>query len=173
MKLTFQLLFVCLVVTVSYGQSKENFLDINKTWTKFYKAFETLDHNIMAEIHSEDLIRISGGRRILDYQTYINNYKANFERNKNAGRTNNITLRFFERLNNDSRASERGIYKLTVNKGKPDEQSYYGQFHVLLQKVNDKWLITMDYDSSEGGTIGEEQYLKASAIDHFDEFIKQ
>ena len=34
-------------------------------------------------------------------------------------------------INNKTTASERGIYQLTVNKGKPEEQKYYGQFHVI------------------------------------------
>ena len=36
------------------GQTKAHLLDINKTWSIFYKAFETLDYTLMAKIHSED-----------------------------------------------------------------------------------------------------------------------
>ena len=90
----------------------------------------------MAEIHSEDLIRISGGKRISDYETYINNYKRRFEDKKKKGETNEISLRFFERINNDSIASERGIYKLVRNKNRLDEKTYYGQFHVIFKKEN-------------------------------------
>ena len=151
-------------------QNADNIKDINAVWAKFYQAFETLDYTLMAEIHSEDLVRVSGGRRILDYDTYINNYKAGFERDKKAGVTSHISLRFFERLNNDNSASERGVYKLIRNKGKTDEQAYYGQFHVLFKKLDGQWKITMDYDYSEGGTIGEEDYQKAFAIDDFEKY---
>lgn len=155
------------------SQSKDNLIAINQTWDKFYKAFENLDHSLMAEIHSKDLVRISGGRNILNYETYINNYKARFQQNKESGITYNISLRFFERINTNETASERGVYQLTVNKGQPSEQNYYGQFHVIFKKINDKWLITMDYDSSEGNTINKDNYLKASAIDDFNNFVKQ
>lgn len=158
----------CLVFTITgYSQSSQNLKDINKVWAKFYQAFETLDYEPMAEIHSKKLIRISGGKRISDYNTYINNYKRRFKQNNS---TNKIALRFIERINNDSTASERGIYKLTVNEGKEEEQSYYGKFHVIFTKENGEWKILMDYDSTEGDTIGEYHFLKAYAIDNLKVF---
>lgn len=169
-KIVYVLMVSVLSYGVSTGQNIENLKDINAVWAKFYKAFETLDYTLMAEIHSKDLVRVSGGKRILDYDTYINNYKAGFERDKKAGVTSDISLRFFERLNNDNSASERGVYKLIRNKGKTNEEAYYGQFHVLFKKLDGQWKIIMDYDSSEGGTIGKEDYQKAFAIDDFEKY---
>ena len=160
----------CFTSIAVIAQNKTDLEDINTTWAKFYKAFETLDYTLMADIHSKDLVRVSGGRRIIDYDTYINNYKASFERDKSAGQTSHISLRFFERLCNGSTASERGVYKLVRNKGTDKEQAYYGQFHVLFKKVNNEWKITMDYDSSEGGSIDETSYNNAHAIDDLDKF---
>ena len=120
------------------SQSRENLEAINEVCYKFYLAFETLDYKPMAEIHSKRLIRISGGKRITDYETYIGDYKKRFENAKKENIINKISLRFFERINNDSTASERGIYKLVRNKNQPDEQSYYGQFHVM--RSNDTYL---------------------------------
>jgi len=164
------LVFTVIVANTSIAQNSDNLKAINTVWSKFYKAFETLDYTLMVDIHSKDLVRISGGKRILDYDTYINNYKSGFERDKKANQTSHISLRFFERINNDSTASERGIYKLVRNKGTEKEQAYYGQFHVLFKKIDGQWKITMDYDSSEGETIGEEDYKKAFAIDDFEKF---
>ncbi|WP_299363325.1 nuclear transport factor 2 family protein [Winogradskyella sp.] len=162
---------ICFSMTLCYSQKETHLKAINTTWAKFYKAFKNLDYTLMATIHSKDLVRISGGRRILDYDTYINNYKTGFDRDKTAGQTSNISLRFFERLCNDSTASERGIYRLIRNRGTDKEQTYYGQFHVLLKKIDGEWKITMDYDSSEGGKIGEADYNEAFAIDDFERFI--
>ncbi len=153
------------------AQKQQNLKEINMTWSKFYKAFESLDYTLMAEIHSKDLVRVSGGQRIIDYDTYIANYKSGFERDKTSKQTSNISLRFFERISNDSTASERGIYKLIRNKNTDKEQVYYGQFHVILKKINDEWKITMDYDSSENGTIDEEDFNNAFAIDDFEKFL--
>ena len=171
MKKTLLIFLLSYSVSFCFSQTEATLKSINTTWAKFYKAFETLDDTLMAEIHTEDLVRISGGKRILDYHTYIDNYKIRFERDKNSGETNHISLRFFERLYNDTVASERGIYKLIRNKGTDKERVYYGQFHVLFKKIDGEWKITMDYDSSENGTIGENQYNEAFAIDNFDAFL--
>lgn len=167
------ILILIFIVSQSYSQTKTNINQINEVWVKFYKAFETLDYTFMAEIHSNDLVRISGGQRISDYDTCINRYKSNFERLKEKGITNNISLRFFERISNDSVASERGIYRLIRNKGKNDEMVYFGQFHVLFKKEQRDWKILMDYDSTEDNTIDEKDYQAAYDINDFKLFIKE
>ena len=173
-KATLVILFAVLSINLSTAQSVDNLKAINTTWDKFCKAFATLDYTLMADIHAKDLVRVSGGRRVIDYDTYINNYKASFERDKKAGNTSNISLRFQPSSNwgchAENTASERGVYKLIRNKGTEKEQTYYGQFHVLFKKIDGEWQITMDYDSSEGGTIGEDAYNKAHAIDDFEKF---
>ena len=162
--------FLVFYTNNSQAQNIENLKAINAVWAKFYSAFETLDYTQMADIHSKDLVRVSSGVNILDYDTYIDNYKINFQRDKEYKQTNTISLRFFERINNDDTASERGIYKLVRNKGTEKEGAYYGQFHVIFKKIDGEWKIIMDYDSTESNTIGEDDYNKAFAIDDFDNF---
>ena len=125
----------------------------------------------MAKIHSKKLIRISGGKKIVDYETYINNYKTRFKNAKNDNTTAGISLRFFERINNDSIASERGIYKFINNKDEHNEQISYGQFHVIFVKENGEWKILMDYDSNNEGNIGEKDYNQAYHINEYNKFI--
>lgn len=174
----FKRLLVCILFFIAfannnYSQSIENLKEINLVWSKFYQAFETLDHTLMAEIHSKDLVRISGGKQIRDYDTCINRYKSNFDYAKRSDVTNDVSLRFFERINNDSIASDRGIYRLIRNKNKTDEQTYYGQFHVLFKKEDGEWKILMDYDSTEGNTIGEKNYQSAYDINDYKPFTKE
>lgn len=171
-KFVLTILFFALFIYQSKSQSINNLKEINKVWEEFYKAFDSLDYRLMAEIHSKKLIRISGGQNITDYETYINNYKAQFNRAKNNNVSNSISLRFFERINNDSIASERGIYKLTRIENKQGKQAYYGQFHVLFRKENNQWKILMDYDSNEENTINEENFMKAYSINEFNRFTQ-
>jgi len=172
-KLALSIFFLTLFTSQANSQSLTNLKEINKVWNKFYQAFDSLDHNLMAEIHSKDLVRISGGKRVVDYTTYINNYQKTFDNAKRDKVSNNISLRFFERISNDSIASERGIYKLERTKDQENKQTYYGQFHVLFIKENATWKILMDYDSNESNSIGEKDYLKAHGINEFDKFIKK
>ncbi|CAL2077646.1 nuclear transport factor 2 family protein [Tenacibaculum sp. 190524A02b] len=175
MKFNHFVLLLCLSVNVqySYSQSINNLKEINIVWAKFYKAFETLDAEIMAEIHDKDLIRISGGKRISNYTTYINSYKKRFASAQNNGMTNTIALRFFERINNDSIASERGVYQLTRLNKQKNKKVYYGQFHVLLVKKNNTWKIIMDYDSNESNTITKNDFLKAFPINNITVFTSK
>lgn len=172
-KFILSLLFLVVFTNPSHSQTLNNLKEINQVWKKFYQAFESLDYNLMADIHSKDLVRISGGQRISDYNSYINNYKTTFKQAKINGVTNNISLRFFERINNDSIASERGIYKLIRNRNLNDEHTYYGQFHVIFKKEKGYWKILMDYDSNEGNSISEDDYFKAYKIDELVVFSKK
>jgi len=157
----------------SNSQSVTNLEEINKVWYTFYQAFDSLDYKHMVTIHSKNLIRISGGKNIINYETYINNYKSRFHNARKKKQTSEISLRFFERINNDSIASERGIYKLIRNKNQDNEQTYYGEFHVILKKENGGWKISMDYDSDKGNSITEKQYLQAHGITDYHKFIKE
>lgn len=172
-KFVFFILFIATFTNDANAQTANNLKEINQVWYKFYQAFDSLDYELMAEIHAEDLIRISGGRKISDYETYINNYKKRFDDKRKKGETNEISLRFFERINNDSIASERGVYQLIRNKNRHDEKTYYGQFHVILMKENGTWKIFMDYDSNESNSIGEDDYAKAYGIEEIDKFVPE
>ena len=171
-KLILSLLCLVVFTTLSNSQSLENLKEINKTWEKFYLAFDSLNYRPMAEIHSKELVRIAGGETISDYDSYISSYKTRFKVAREQNAINNISLRFFERINNDSTASERGIYRLKILNKQGTEQTYFGQFHVIFKKVNGVWKIVMDYDSNEGGTIGVNDYNKAQAIDDFNKFVR-
>ena len=162
------------IVFNSYSQSEKNknIIEINKVWQLFYEAFAELDYTKMAKIHSKNLIRVSGGKTIMNYEKYINNYKISFENSKKTNQTSAIELRFFERLNSNTNASERGIYRLTRNKGTTKEKHYYGKFHVIFTKENNEWKILVDYDSNENNTIGETQFFEAFEMYDFKMFIK-
>lgn len=166
------ILFLIAFTNQINSQSQNNLKEINKVWDKFYQAFDSLDYKLMAEIHSKRLVRISGGKRITDYETYINNYTSRFKKAKENNISNDISLRFFERISNDSIASERGIYKLIRAENQENKQIYFGQFHVIFIKENNIWKILMDYDSNELNSIGENNYLKAHGINEFDKFIQ-
>ncbi len=166
-------LFLVVFTNQGNSQSLNNLKEINKVWDKFYHAFDSLDYKLLAEIHSRKLVRISGGNKITDYQSYINNYKTRFKKAKDNNISNKISLRFFERINNDSIASERGIYKLIRIDNQGNKQTYHGQFHVIFKKEVGMWKILMDYDSNEENSIGEKDYIKAHAIDELDKFTQE
>jgi hypothetical protein len=165
--------FFYLFSFASFGQNELETIS-KEVWYPFYKAFATNDAAIFAEIHAQDLSRITGNSgTISSYEAYMERSRRSFERKKNNGQTTHISLRFFERSYNDNTACERGVYQTIHNKNKPDEHISYGQFFVLLKKVEGQWKIVLDYDSDENGTIGAEQFHAAHAIDDLKPFINK
>ena len=169
------LLICCFSISVLTAQSQDNqsIQSINEdVWAHFYTAFETNDSESMAMIHSRDLVRVTGNNnRIRDYESAIESYKNSFSNATENAVSNQIELRFFERIIGAERASERGYYKLTRTKD-GEQKSYYGQFHVLLKLEDGKWRILMDYDSNPNDSYGEEEFQEAYAIDDFTPFVQ-
>jgi len=168
-------LIVFAILLSIYGQAQvqQNELQtINEqVWSKFYEAFSTLNIELMKEIHRKDLIRISGNsQKISDYKSYIERQEKSFQQSKEKEETRHIELRFFERFYNKDTASERGIYKLTINKDTTTEKMYYGQFHVLQKKEFGVWKIFMDYDSNENQKIGKAEFDAARHIDNIEDW---
>ena len=164
----FIFLFV-IMSSVSYCQNKEVLKSINKEiWEPFTKSFETFDIELFESLHSNDLIRVSAdGRNIKKKDTYIDGYNRRWTK---TSIEQTISFRFLERLNSFDIASERGIYKLTMNPNTEQEKSFYGKFHVIMKKEQETWRILVDYDSSESNTINSDSYYKAFAQDDFEKY---
>lgn len=157
------LLLFLLTFNIGVSQNINELKAINTDiWYPFTKAYETYDADLFKSLHDSNLIRVSGNQKsIISFDAYMSGFKNRWQ-SKNRKQT--ISFRFIERIVSDNLASERGIYKLTVDLDSDSEQSYYGQFHVIHKKINGKWKLILDYDSSENNTINEESYLKASEI---------
>jgi len=167
---SFKLTLFCLVICFQINAQKTEALkEINKQiWQPFTTAFETSNYEMFGSIHSPMLLRVSGDQKTIRFfESYIGGYKTRWE---NSKRKQTISFRFIERIPNDDFASERGIYKLTVDLGSEQERSFYGQFHVLHKKIDGRWKIILDYDSSENNTINEASYTAAYAIDDFENY---
>ncbi len=169
MKVLKSLLLIICVTCQLQAQDNDCLNAINNDiWANFTKAFETFDHELFASLHSKDLVRVGGNSKLLRNKTdYISGYESRWSTNKTP---QTISFRFLERICNDTKASERGIYKLTVNKGLQNEQSYYGKFHVIIIKENNQWKFLVDYDSNENNTIDEKSYKNAFSIDDFEKY---
>jgi ketosteroid isomerase-like protein len=87
------------------------------------------------------------------------------DRSKAAGNKRTLELRFSERISDSNKAIEVGIYKGTFTNSKGETHTYYGRFHVVLRKEGETWKILVDTDSSESGTIGEDDFTKAKPFE--------
>ncbi|TXG39393.1 YybH family protein [Seonamhaeicola maritimus] len=160
----FSVLFLGL--SVSAFSQGEDLKDINtQIWANFTKAFENLDYQLFSDLHSANLVRVGGDSKSVKGKTaYIKGYENRWKEKKLK---QTISFRFLERIAKNGKASERGIYKLTIDPNTEKEKSYYGKFHVIHRKENGVWKILVDYDSSENNSINETSFLKAFAINDF------
>ncbi|MDH7445948.1 hypothetical protein [Aquimarina sp. 2201CG14-23] len=159
----------------SYAIAQEELLHqkINQDmYSNFSEAFSTLDYSLFASIHSEEMIRISGGNggEIKDVKKYLEGYKKRW--NDPKRKASPIDFRLFERITSDSLVSDRGIYRVTYQNDKNETQYSYGQFHVLLRNEKNTWKILIDYDSNEQNTINKQSYDAAFSLLDYKKYWK-
>ena len=161
-------IFLC-IGNIAISQNTEHLKAINTDlWENFNKSFETLDYELFSSLHCDDLIRINAdSKSVKDKSEYLEGYKKRWATNQ-INQT--ISFRFLERICDNDKASERGIYRLIRNQNTQSEQSYYGKFHVILKKEGEKWKILVDYDSSENNTINEDSYQQAFDMNEFEKY---
>ena len=132
-------------------------------YVPFINAFNNNDTKSFMQLHSKDVIRSPrDSKKILNWHEYFLVQEQGDNADKAAHRKRNLELRFTERLANNERAIEVGIYKTSYLNDDGSTFSFYGRFHVVLRKENGKWKILVDTDSSENNTISEKEFLSAS-----------
>lgn len=141
-------------------------------WLPFSQAYTSGNPEPYLALHSADLIRVEGNRKcLMDLRQYATGIRQAFEQWKAAGNAVAVQFRFVERIVSEQAASERGIFQFSLTSATGEQRTFYGKFHVIARKEQDRWKIVMDYDSSEVGTITEATYAAAYAIEELDRFV--
>jgi ketosteroid isomerase-like protein len=163
-KLLITILFA-LSCLITYAQDYQK--EINEqVWRPFIEGFKSGDTDMFMNVHSKELVRSPrDAKKIETWDQYYEGTNRFNEGRKTSGRKSDIELRFTERIATGSQAIDVGIYKTTSIAGDGKQRSFYGRFHVVLRKESGVWKILVDTDSSEGGTIGEEDFLAAKPMD--------
>lgn len=156
--------FVLLIVAnVNAQESEQDAID-KDVWFNFMQAYQDLDASLFNQIHTNEVLRvISDNNRMLIGQEYKDANLEMFNR-WNAGKLKQkIEFSFISRVQKENWAYEIGIYKLTRYSSN-QENSFYGKFNVTLKKEAGVWKIQIDSDTSEGGTIGVEDFEKGQKL---------
>jgi hypothetical protein len=156
------------------AQDSIKFREINtQVWQKFEEAFSTNNVDLLISLHTNNILRIpADAKTLIIGQDYFDSQIEGFKWTKDNGYKTEIDLRFIERINYDEHASEKGIFKFTVTEPNNTERVYFGKFHVLLEKQDNAWKISMDYDSNENGTITGDNFNAAYDKWNFDPFLR-
>ncbi|NAS32410.1 DUF4440 domain-containing protein [Flavobacteriaceae bacterium R38] len=117
-----------------------------EVWRSFKKAFETLNAEDLNALYADEVLRVTP--QGIDTK---NKFKEqNLERfNINKANGNRILLDFWfdSRHTNNDTSYEVGFYRIKFL-NKSEESIVYGQFHIVLKKIQGKWKITQDWDTT-------------------------
>jgi ketosteroid isomerase-like protein len=162
-----RLVFVVFVCSCLEANAQDHQKSINEqVWKPFIEGFRNGDTDQFMNVHSKELVRSPrDSKSIQTWEEYYEGTKRGNERRKTSGRKSDIELRFNERISTDTQAIDVGIYKTTSIAPDGQQRSFYGRFHVVLRKEAGVWKILVDTDSSEGGTIGEKDFLAAKPME--------
>lgn len=141
--------------------------EINQqVWKPFILSFDNHDTNGFMAVHSTDAVRSPrDGKVVWNWEEYKNQQARGDQQDQLANRKRTLELRFSERIASQDLAVEVGVYKTTYYPANGKTQSFFGRFHVVLRKESGIWKILVDTDSSEGGTIGEKEFLAAQPLE--------
>ena len=125
--------------------------EIDKTvWKAFQDAFQTLDGQALNEVYADNVLRITTDG--IDTQSAFK--EANTTRfAQNIKNGDRIALDFWldSRQTNKTTSYEVGFYRMTMTTSAGETNTFYGQFHILLKKINGRWKIAQDWDTSSIG----------------------
>ena len=154
-----QILLLAFVVSSTFSRGQDLQKAINdQVWIPFTNSFNERNTEAFMAVHSKDLIRAPRDSKVVQN---FEEYKKENQLGESRTSKRSIELRFTERIASETQAYEVGIYKTTSTNSKGESRSFYGKFHVVLRKESGTWKILVDSDSSEGGTIGEKDFLAA------------
>ncbi|MEO0572471.1 MAG: hypothetical protein AAF039_12260 [Bacteroidota bacterium] len=118
-----------------------------QVWKPFQMAFESLDGEALNAIYAEKVLRVTPEGIDTEGVFRTKNLKR-FEQNKAEGISITLDFWFDRRNTNNTTSYEVGFYRIgfTSEEGKTDY--VYGQFHIVLQKIEGLWKITQDWDTT-------------------------
>ena len=138
----------------------------DQVWKPFISSFNSFDTEGFMAVHSRDVVRAARDAKVLQsWDEYFKHQQAGDKKHEANGESRSIELRFTERIANANQAIDVGIYKTTSTNKEGKTNSFYGRFHVVLRKEGSVWKILVDTDSSEGGKIGEKDFLAARPLE--------
>lgn len=139
--------------------------EINQSlWKPFKAAFEDLDAGKLNALYAKEVLRVTPS----GIDTENNFRKANVERLKSHKLSNtDLQLDFWldSRHTNETTSYEVGFYRMTLTNASTID-TIYGQFHIVLKKINGLWKITQDWDTSKinGKEIAQQDFEKQKPI---------
>ncbi len=125
--------------------------EIDRTvWSVFQSAFERLDGASLNSVYADDVLRVTpdGLDTVGEFKRYN---LTRFDANKARGESIALDFWFDSRRTQANVSYDVGFYRVGVTNSAGETSYFYGQFHIVLKKLDGQWKIVQDWDT---GTIG-------------------
>lgn len=132
-----------------------------QVWRPFISSYQNFDAAAFNQLHTDDVLRASPWG-LHTGANYLDKNLEHFTKNKASGNTQRIAFTFEYRIHQSEMAYEVGYYRITSIRD-DKKQVGFGQFHVVLKKINGVWKIAQDWDA---GTINGTQITEADFLRH-------
>lgn len=135
-------------------------------WLPFSQAYADGDAERYLALHTADCIRVQADRLwVVGLEEYAARMRDYFATMTALGATMELTFRFLERLPSAEAAAERGVLRLVATRRDGKGRTAYGRFHTFSRRTPAGWRFVVDYDSSEGGTVGPAEFEAGHPVD--------
>ena len=163
------LITTCLLVSVHLtivAQSQDfRQIEIDKqVWQPFHAAFEARDAKALNALYADEVLRVTPNG--VDTQNLFKQQNVeSYASSRNSGIKTSLDFWFESRQTTDDTSYETGIFKIT-SENKGNRSTFYGQFHIVIKKINGTWKITQDWDSPNinGRAITAEDFKRKAPI---------
>ena len=119
-------------------------------WKTFQSAFERMDGEALNSVYAEDVLRVTPEG--LDTQArFKQTNRTRFEVNKANDDRIALDFWFDSRQTNSTVSYDVGFYRVRVTAPSGETNSFYGQFHIVLKKLEGQWKIAQDWDTASIG----------------------
>lgn len=133
-------------------------------WRPFIYTYSNFLADSFMTIHTDDVVRVlRDGDRIQVGKTYAEAVRDNFQRGIDNEARQLIEFTFEQRIHSKDSGFEVGYYRVTYAAG-GQESVFYGKFQVLLKKIDGKWKIAVDSDTSKDGAVTEEDFISGQPM---------
>lgn len=133
-------------------------------WRAFQKAFEKIDGEALNDTYANQVLRVTPSGIDTEGIFKKQNLKR-FAQNKKRGDQIKLDFWLDDRKTNAFNSYEVGYYKITFIKSDGAITHNYGQFHILLEKIQGHWKIKQDWDTTivNGRVITAEDFERKEA----------
>ena len=144
---------VAFLATAGYAEVDSTALheEIDRTvWRVFQNAFESMDGEALNSVYADEVLRVTPDG--IDTQSqFKQSNKTRFAANIANG--DRITLDFWldSRQTNLTTSYDVGFYRMGITAQSGTTDYFYGQFHIVLNKINGRWKIVQDWDTASIG----------------------